>query len=235
MKNSKNTLIRNILQGYFVGVVVLLVVLLLVSWLLSIYVDGVEGLLTARGIRWLCSSIVENFASVPLAEILLGMMTVSVLKESGVGLVLKGHTSLKQRRALQVTGVALLVVLCIFSLLLFLPQAVLLSAFGTVSHSAFSKGFFGLLTCVLIFLGNVYGYTSGRFTSLHDFFHAHVSLFASMAGYFVILFFASQLVGCLHYTGILSFLGDNDTLSTLLADVLYAFPLLLYLALACRG
>lgn len=224
--------IHSILRGYFWGIVIALVIVLFASWVASIYVDGVEGLLTARGIRWMCSSFVSNFAAVHLAEMLLGLMAISVLRESGIIRTIRGHVSLKQKRALQITGVAVLLVLGLFSLLLLLPKAVLLSAFGTFRHSAFSKGFYGLLMCLLIFVGNVYGYTVGRFLSLRDFVHAHVAIFSSVASYFVILLFASQLVGCIEFTGILPLLGDDGTALFWLRGILYNVPLLLYILLA---
>lgn len=224
--------IRRILKCFFWSILVALVLLLFVSWVLSIYVDGVQGLLTTRGIRWMCSNIVPNFSTVPIASILLGLMAVSVLRASGILKAFRSHVSLKQRRALQITGVSVIVVLCLFSLLLLLPDAVLLSAFGTIRHSAFSKGLFGLLACLAIFIGNVYGYTSGRFTTVRDFIQAHASIFSSVANYFVMLFLASQLVNCLDYTGILPLLGDDGTALFLIRGLLYDGPLLLYVLLA---
>ena len=92
----KQSIIRRILQCYFVGIALSFVVLLFASWVLSIYVDGVEGLLTARGIRWMCSNIVPNFAAVSLAKRLMEMMALSVLLESGIFRTFRGHISLKQ-------------------------------------------------------------------------------------------------------------------------------------------
>ena len=224
--------IQRILKYLFWGILISLVLLFFISWVLSIYVDGVQGLLTTRGIRWMCVNIVPNFSSVHIAKMMLGLMTVSVLRASGILRAFRSHISLKQRRALQITGVSVVVVLGLFSLLLLLPDPVLLSAFGTLHNSAFSKGLFGLLACLGIFIGNVYGYTSGRFTTMRDFMQAHASLFAAMPNYFVMLFLASQLVNCLDYTGILPFLGDDGTAFFLLKGLLYNCSLLLYILLA---
>ena len=119
-----------------------------------------------------------------------------------------------------------------FSLLLLLPDPVLLSAFGTFQNSAFSKGLVGLLACLAIFIGNVYGYTSGRFTTMRDFMQAHASIFGTISNYFVMLFLSSQFVNCLEYTGILPLLGDNGTIFYLLKGFLYNGTLLLYILLA---
>lgn len=228
---SRAAFIHQLLRWYLVGVVSLLLLLLPSSWLVGIYVDGVEGLLSAHGIRWMCSHVVTNFSSLPLASIILGLIAWGALKESGMFHAFSRHTSLKQRRALQVTGVALTMVVVVFLLLLFLPQAVLLSAFGTVSHSAFSKGLFGLMACVAIFLGNVYGYTCGRFTNLPDVVEAHGKAISSVSGYFIILFFASQLIACLQFTGILQLWTDSDLVFVLFKSLFYGIPLLLYLML----
>ena len=219
--------IRRFLKYLFWGLLIALVLLLFISWELSIYVDGVQGLLTTRGIRWMCVNIVPNFSSVHIAKLLLGLMAFSVLRASGILLAFHSHISLKQRRALQITGVSVVVV----SLLLFLPDPILLSAFGTFQNSAFSKGFIGLLACLAIFIGNVYGYTSGRFTTLRDFMQAHASIFAAIPNYFVMLFLASQFVNSLNYTGILPLLGDDGTVFYLIKGFLYNGTLLLYILL----
>ena len=224
--------IQRFLKYLFWGVLIALVLLLFISWVLSIYVDGVQGLLTTRGIRWMCVNIVPNFSSVHIAKLLLGLMAISVIRASGILRAFRSHTSLKQRRALQITGVSVVVILMLFSLLLLLPDPVLLSAFGTFHNSAFSKGFFGLLTCLAIFVGNIYGYTSGRFTTMRDFMQAHASIFAAIPNYFVMLFLASQFVNCLNYTGILPLLGDDGTVFFLLKGLLYNGTLLLYILLA---
>ena len=224
--------IHRFLQAFLGVIVSALILLAFVSWVLSIYVEGVNGLFTVSGIRWMCINIVPNFASVHLATMLLGLMAISVLRESGIISTVKGHISLKQKRALQITGIAVLIILVLFSLLLLLPNALLLSTFGTLHNSAFSKGLYGILACFVIFVGNVYGYTSGRFLTLHDCVQAHISIFSTVANYFVILFFASQLVGCLEFTGILSLIGDDGTILYYIRGILYNVPLLLYILLA---
>lgn len=223
--------IKKVLHGYFIAISAMLVCLLFASLVLSIYVDGVEGLLTPRGIRWMCSNIVANFTSVPLAHILLGLMAISVLRESSIFSTFGGHLTMKQKRALQITGIALLVVVLLF-LLLFLMPNVLLSAFGTFSNSALSRGTYGLLACLAIFVGNVYGYTSGRFIVIRDYVQAHVSILSASGGCFVLLFIASQFVCCVDFTGILPLLGDDGMALVLLRWLLYYVPLLLYVFLS---
>lgn len=224
--------IQRFLKHLFWGVLTALVLLFFISWVLSIYVDGVHGLLTTRGIRWMCVNIVPNFSSVHIAKLLLGLMAMSVIRASGILQAFRSHISLKQRRALQITGVSVVVALILFSMLLLLPDPVLLSAFGTFRNSAVSRGFFGLLACLAIFAGNVYGYTSGRFATMRDFMQAHASIFAAIPNYFVMLFLVSQFVNCLNYTGILPLLGDDGTFFYIIKGFLYNGTLLLYILLA---
>ena len=230
--NKCKQFIKKVLHGYFVAIVTMLIALPFVSLVLSIYADGTEGLFTPRGIRWMCSNIVANFASLPLAHIVLAFMAVSVLRESGIFSTFGGHISMRQKRALQITGIAVLAVVVLFLLLLFMPDAVLLSAFGTIHNSALSKGCYGLLACLAILVGNVYGYTSGRFVAIRDHVQAHVSIFSSLGGCLLLLFLASQLVGCVEITGILAFLGDSGTMLVVLKALLYYLPLILYIFLS---
>ena len=225
-------LIQRILQYYLLGIVIAFVVLLLTSWLASIYVNEIIGILTPRVIRWICSNIVANFSTVPLAKILLGLMSISVLRESGIFKVLRGHLSLKQKRALQITGISAATILLFFSMLLFLPNALLLSAFGTIEDSAFTKGLYGLVACYIIIVGNVYGYTSGRFIRISDFIHAHTRIFSVVANYFVILFLASQFVCCLEFTDVFSLFSSGETCLFAFRCFLYYAPLVLYIVLA---
>lgn len=225
-------LIQRILQYYLLGIVIAFVVLLLASWLTSIYVNEITGILTPRGIRWICSNIIVNFSSVPLAKILLGFMSVSVLRESGIFKIFRGHLSLKQKRALQITGLSVAIILLLFSMLLFLPNPLLLSAFGTLEGSAFTKGLYGLVACCIIIVGNVYGYTSGKFIRASDFIYAHTKIFSVVANYFVILFIASQFVCCLEFTEIFSMFSSGDVWFSVFRCFLYYFPLVPYMALA---
>ena len=142
--------------------------------------------------------------------------------------------SLKQRRAALITLTAAVALLILFSLLLILPHAVLLSAFGTISHSALAHGWYGLLALYLIVISNIYAYTSGRLYTLADFLQAHTSLIRSISPYFILLFLSSQLVACLDYTALLTFLGMPSHVQALLTYILYYLPLVLYLSVSHR-
>ena len=226
MKHSE--IIQRILQNYLFGIAIAFVLLAIASWLASIYIDGIEGLLTPKGMRWICSSLVANFSTVPLAHLLLGFMSISVLRESGLFKIFHGHLSLKQTRALQITSISAAIILVAFSLLLFLPNALLLSAFGTIAGSSFTRGLYGIAACFAIAIGNIYGYTSGKFIGMQDFIRAHISIFPHVASYFVILFLASQFVCGLEFTEIFSLFDRGGTCLAAIRCLLYYSPLVLY-------
>lgn len=225
MRSSKAT---SYLNGAIAILSLVLVALFMLSWIVSIYSDGVNGLLTPRGVRWVVSSVMGNFASTPLAEIISGMIAFGVLRDSKILSLLSSKPTLKQRYALKITAFAAVAILLLMSLTLVLPNALLLSSFGTVVNSPFMKGLYAIALAFIIFVGNIYGYTSGRYISLSDFVQAHVSVFKISSPYFILLFLSSQLVNCLDYTDLLVLVGDENMLLFLCKCVLYYMPLLLF-------
>lgn len=226
MINSNH--VRHCLHGLLCAVAVTMLLLLPLSWVLSIYFDGVHALLDPRGIRWMCSHIVSNFSAVPLAQILLAAMTLGVLRHSGIVQAFRSTATLKQKRALQITVVSAVLLLALFSLLLFLPDAILLSAFGTIAHSPLSRGLYGLMACFFLFVGSMYGYTSGRFATLRHFVHAHAAFFPALGECVLLLFLSGQLIGSLDYTGMLSMSGTGAWVLQTLKIALFYIPPLLY-------
>lgn len=204
------------------------------SWVCSLYIDeSVRSLLNADGIRWSVSSIMTNLDDAPLTYIGSFLICSGVLLESGfISTIItflrerKWHessVSLKQRRAFMLTlGMveaiaAFAVILCLFQ------SSLLLSAFGTIESSPLSRGWFGLLVMLLILIGNVFGYTSGKFVNTVDFINAHTLLLRKCAGYFIVLFISSELIACVKYTGLLS-----DDATIVLSYALYYVPLVCY-------
>lgn len=231
LKDSYKTKVRKGLQCYFVGIVACLMLLCFVSWVLGIYIEGVESPFTSNGLRWIVGNMMTNFDSVPLAEIIFGLFGLSVIRESGIVKIFEGHVSLKQKRALQITIISMVVFALLFSLMLFLPNAILLSAFGDLNNSPLMKGLFGIIIIFLLLVGNVYGYTSGRFTNLNDFVSAHLYIFNTISPYFLILFFSSQFICCLEFTNILSFFGDEQAIISAMRLLMYYAPLATYVLL----
>ena len=131
----------------------LTLVLTLFSWIGSIYGLGeVQSLLSAEGIRWYLGHVVENYVQCPALGIVLVLsMGVGVGIQAGLFDVLKRfckkekQLSRKERRALTLASVALLVYVTLVGGALLLPWNFLHGVTGSWFYSPFAKGFVYLL------------------------------------------------------------------------------------------
>jgi p-aminobenzoyl-glutamate transporter AbgT len=203
----------------------LTVVVTVLSWVGNVYEWGVNNLLCADGIRWAVANIIYNFTDSPIGEIILLLLGLSVLTESGFLTFWKSAKSIKQKRAMQITIVAIVVYCLTIFCLLFTSHAVLLSAFGTLRESAFQQGAYGLLLLGIIIAGNLYGYFSGTFSSVKDSISAHTSLILRISPYFVTAFVASEFVGSMNYV-----FEIGDGMSNFIDFIVFYVPLFLYFA-----
>jgi len=221
---KSRSIASKILQWLFIAIAVLFVVLLVTSWIVAVYDESVNALLSVNGFRWFFSNFVNNFGTVPLAEIIFGMLGISTLYESGILNITRKHVSLKQRNALKITSLGVGITLVLFLALMLMPNAILLSVFGELYDSPFTRGLYGFIIVLFILAGNIFGYTSGKYVSFDDFFHAQIAIFSRIGNYFVILFLASQFVCCLEYTNLLSFVGHGEKIIAVLKVLLYFMP-----------
>jgi p-aminobenzoyl-glutamate transporter AbgT len=203
----------------------LTVVVTVLSWVGNVYEWGVNNLLCADGIRWAVANIIYNFTDSPIGEIILLLLGLSVLTESGFLTFWKSAKSIKQKRAMQISIVAIGVYCVTIFCLLFTSHAVLLSAFGTLRESAFQQGAYGLLLLGIIIAGNLYGYFSGTFSSVKDSVLAHTSLILRISPYFVTAFVASEFVGSMYYV-----FEIGDGMSNFIDFIVFYVPLFLYFA-----
>lgn len=201
----------------------------------GVYGLNVCNLVSSDGLRWSVSHIVLNIGMARFQYVVFALIGLGVFVESGLPAVVRGHWSLKQRRAFVLT--VLVVIVCtslILGMILF-RGGPLLSAVGTVAHSSFLEGLPGMLVVLMIIAGNVYGYTSGRFVSLADTIDAHVSLLRAMAPYFLTLVIASELVACIRYVCMVAPSDKVAVPMIVVENILYYFPLLLHLIVFFRG
>ncbi len=185
---------------------------LIASWLIGAYSPHVRSLLNDEGVRWGVSHIMSNFMRLPLAAILLIMVTVSVVWESGwlSWVFPKNHPlMLKQLRAYTYTNILLLFFFAFFVFILSLPGSPLLSALGEFENSPLSQGWLTLLALLLILLSNVYGFLSGHLVTSADFAFAHTRVLRNFSPAFITLFAVAQVCGCLDYSNLLFFLGPE--------------------------
>lgn len=142
-------------------------VLILVSWILSaMRVEGVRSLLSGEGVRWFFGHFTTMVASPWLACLVLLLVALGCLQKSG--LFSRPHTSYRDRLALRVTMVFLVIYVGVVLLLTAIPHAVLLSSTGNLFPSPFSHSIVPILSFGMILISVSFGMVSGRFQTLSD-------------------------------------------------------------------
>ena len=142
-------------------------VLILLSWILSaMRVEGVRSLLSGEGVRWFFGHFTTMVASPWLACLVLLLVAFGCLQKSG--LFSRPHTSYRDRLALRVTVVFLIIYVGVVLLLTAIPHAVLLSSTGNLFPSPFSHSIVPILSFGVILISVSFGMVSGRFETLSD-------------------------------------------------------------------
>ena len=159
-------------KGSRFGVLMLLlliaeVVLIILSWILSaMRVDGVRSMLSGEGVRWFFGNFASMVASPWLAWLLLLLVALGCLQKSG--LIRQPHTSYRDRMALRLTFVFLVLYVGVCFSLTAVPHAVLLSSTGSLFPSPFSRSIIPILSFGIILVSVSFGLVSGRFQTLAD-------------------------------------------------------------------
>lgn len=144
--------------------------LIILSWILSTTMtEGVRSLLSSEGIRWFFGSFTGIIASPLLVWLLLALIAIGSVQKSGLT-AWKCHY--RDRLALRVATVSLLIYLTLIALLTFLPHAILLSATGDLFPSAFSRSLVPIIAFGICVLSITYGVVSGRLKSLSSVIHS---------------------------------------------------------------
>ena len=144
--------------------------LIILSWILSTTMtEGVRSLLSSEGIRWFFGSFTGIIASPLLVWLLLALIAIGSVQKSGLT-AWKRHY--RDRLALRVATVSLLIYLTLIALLTFLPHAILLSATGNLFPSAFSRSLVPIIAFGICVLSITYGVVSGRLKSLSSVIHS---------------------------------------------------------------
>ena len=107
--------------------------LVVLSWLLSaMMVEGVRSMLSSEGIRWFLGHVVYGLCHPLLVWLLLLGMTWGCVTKSRL---LTNGGELRRKTGLRVAALLLVICVVVIVLLTALPQAVLLSATGTLWNS----------------------------------------------------------------------------------------------------
>ena len=222
---------KNSAEAIPVLYVLLLLLVALLSWVGSIYAWGLESLLDAEGVRWMCIHMLDNVRQSPWLEIAMALAVCGQFIESGLPAVFtprfwqRRSRTLKKMRALQIT-IAVLAVMVVLFVLSLTGASPLMSALGQFTLSPLFFGLYPISLMVLLVLSTTYGLASGRFYSVGDVVRSLVSLPVAVAPFFVTLFLAAQLMGCIRYVWSLPVDTPVDILLSLL---LYGIPLILSL------
>lgn len=222
---------RPSLSHCFATILLALPLLSLLSWIGSVYGWGMRSLYSAEGLRWLVANAMPNLHKAPLAEALLMSVCLGLLVESNI---LKGCTdtlfrrrkrsSLKQRRALQITLLFILLYIAIALSLTLFPPYVLLNAFGSYHDSALSHGIPFLLLTLCACIGVVYGGLSGHFVTFSDILRGGIIWPIRLAGYYVLMLPIAEFLSCLAY--VCPSLQTMHPLWEVICCAIYILPLL---------
>ncbi|MBQ6379015.1 MAG: AbgT family transporter [Prevotella sp.] len=145
------------------------VLLVIVSWLLSAtMMEGVRSLLSSEGIRWLFGSFTSIMASPLLVWLILLLSALGCLQKSGVMMLFgrQPSCSYREKTALRVAMIFLVIYLVIVALLTLPPHAILLSATGELFPSAFSRSLVPIATFGISLFSVAYGMMAGVLKSL---------------------------------------------------------------------
>lgn len=169
------------------------------SWLLSATMTRpVRSLLSGEGLRWCVGRFVDTLLSPLLVWLVLGAMAWGALARAC------GRRHPRQSRShygplapLWAAAVVTLLAGALLAVALLQPQAVLLSATGSLWPSPFSRGLVPLLALLTILFAVSYGVLAGTMTSFDDIFDALVDGIAKAAPLFVVYVLAVQFVASL--------------------------------------
>ena len=145
------------------GITLAQMLLVLVSWVLSVTTDGgVRSLISGEGIRWFLGNVNDILLSPALVWLLLLSLAFGCLRRAFKNYPLRCSKGLLWAFAF------LLVYVVVILLLTITPHAILLSATGSLSHSPFTRALAQLLTVGLLLFAVVYGVVTNAFRSLGE-------------------------------------------------------------------
>lgn len=154
------------------------VMLILVSWVIAAAFPelNTHSLLSSEGIRWFFGRFVDNMQTRFLVWIILVTIALGAFNTSGLTSAISPRISAplhyRQRMALRVVGIELIVLLVAIVLLTAIPHAVLLSVTGSLWPSSFSASIIPIVTFIVSICSITYGLISGKLKTNADVYHA---------------------------------------------------------------
>lgn len=190
-----------------VFILVITVLLVGLSWLLSVVGEPVRNLLSPEGIRWIFSNASISFLNEEFSYCLQFVLIAGAFRASGLTRALGSllhwpgcvSATYRQRRALVFCGVGALVYVGILFLLVFLPHAVLLSATGYLFPSPFSEGLVWATTTGGMMIALVYGTMSNTLRTFQEVIHIFYAGLEYYAVWVVVALLAAEFYAALNY------------------------------------
>lgn len=177
--------------------IVLQILVILGSWFVTVVFPTlpVRSMLSSEGIRWFLGQYTSNLASPLLVWLVLAGMTYGALRSSGLSRAIMyfSKISYRQRFALKVVAAELIFFAIVLFLMIFLPQAILLSVTGELFPSSFSKSLIPIVCFLLTLFSITYGLINASFSSLTDIFNSLTSGITAISPWLVIYVFVIQL------------------------------------------
>lgn len=185
---------RRLASHIAIALLVLQVALILVSWLVEAALpdSAVHSLLSSEGIRWLFATFTDNILTPLLVWLLLGSMAYGALRSSGL-LSLRSPFSYRQRFALRLVAIELVVAIVVILLLTAVPHAVLLSVTGELFPSSFSDSIVIVVCIVLMAVAVSYGLSAGTLSTVTDAVEALVAGIGSVGVWWLIYILGAEL------------------------------------------
>ena len=195
------------LQKYLLTVELLLMPLIIIfSWVFSLYMPMLRSLLSPNGIRWITTSIISNFTALPIGELILVLIALSLLSALNPRTLFDRKATQKEKRAHLFAFLMLLANIVVVLLHTFFPPYILLNFFGSLSSSPLTDSLPGLIFICIETTCCTYAYTAGKMTTMQDFAQVHTSVLVKFSPLFIHLFLISQIVGWVGYSNILAYL-----------------------------
>jgi len=179
MRNKKDhsrysTLFSYESLGVLGGILLLAqIILVLLSWLLSATrLEGVRSMLSSEGIRWFFGSFTQHVGSPLFVWLVLMLIALGALQRCGIVNIfipkksVKTSLTYRDRIAIRVSFVFLIIYIAIICLLVFMPHAILLSATGELFPSAFSRSLIPIIAFGFVVFAISFGLMSGKMKTL---------------------------------------------------------------------
>lgn len=175
------------------------VVLVLVSWLITAAMPEsfTHSLLSSEGIRWFFGRFTDNLASHYLVWLVLASMACGTVKNCGI--LQFSMEEYRQRVAIRLVVVELVVFVAVILALTMLPHAILLNSMGSLFPSPFSKSVLPYVCFAVIVMSVSFGVMSERLNGIVDVFNSLTDGVKMASPLFLLYVLAVQLYSSIVY------------------------------------